>query len=183
MLQYGHEDKTEARRVRFSGARTYLKGAWLTCAVLAFAGVGFAYRQAPHQFAFAQTKSEAVCALPSAAQQPLVPGPRVLEVGSQAFAREISGLVLVLPSCDTCGKAPLFLRAVERLSLAKRTLVFPQDSGVENSALKNFRGSIENSSGDDYGAGFVLVDSGRILKIERDPVLFYDFAKSIGEAK
>lgn len=175
--------KAEARRVRLSGSRTYSKGAWLTCAVLALAGVGFAYRQASHPFAFASNKSEAVCAVPNTAQQPLVPGPRVLEVGTQAFAREISGLVLVLPSCDTCGKAPLFLRAVERLSLAEKTLVFPQNSGVEISALKNFQGSVETSSEDAFGAGFVLVDSGRIVKIERDPVLFYDFAKSIGEVK
>lgn len=166
-----------------SGARTYSKGAWLTCSVLALAGVGFAYRQAPHQFAFAPNKSEVVCAIPNATQQPLVSRPRVLEVGNQAFAREITGLVLVLPSCDTCGKAPLFLRAVERLSLAEKTLVFPQNSGVEISALKNFQGSVETSSEDAFGAGFVLVQSGRVAKIERDPVLFYDFAKSIGVVK
>ncbi len=175
--------KAGARRVRLPGARTYSKGAWLTFAVLALAGVGFAYRQAPHQFDFGSKKSEAVCAVPIASPSTPASGPKVLEVGNQAFACDISGLVLVLPSCDTCGKAPLYLRAVERLSLAKMTLVLPQDSAVESSALKNFQGTVHTSSEEAFGAGFMLVDSGRIVKIERDPVLFYDFAKSIGEVK
>ncbi len=173
--------ETEARRVRLSGARTYSIGAWLTCAVLALAGVGFANRQAPHPFAFAPTMSEAVCAVPNTGQHPQVSGRKVLEVGDQAFSSEVSGLVLVLPSCDTCGKAPLYLNAVKNLKLHGKTRVYIQDSSMAKYGIEGFKGQIQSANGVVFGAGLVLVDSGRIVKLERSPVFFYDFALSIGE--
>ncbi len=165
--------ETEARRVRLSGARTYSKGAWLTCAVLALAGVGFAYRQAPHQFAFAPNKSEAVCAVPNTGQNPQVSAHKVLEVGDQAFTSEVSGLVLVLPSCDTCGKAPLYLNAMKNLKLHGKTSVYIQDFAMAKDKIEGFKGQIQSENDVVYGAGLFLVDSGRITKIERSPVFLF----------